>query len=60
MNDLNLADEFIKFVKTATPDTTINDFFEHCGVPMEDRTDFYFAAIIKQVQKKTKKAVLIY
>jgi len=60
MNNLNLADEFIKFVETATPDTTVDDFFEHCCVPAENRNDFNFAAIIKQVQKKTKKAVLIY
>jgi len=60
MNDLNLADEFIKFLKTATPDTTVDDFFDHCGVPSENRSDFNFAAIIKEVQEKTGKEVLIY
>ncbi len=54
-----LAEEYIKFEKTAGPDTTVNDFFDHCNIPAFQRGDFMFAAIMKQVlELKEEKAVM--
>lgn len=59
---MNLAEEYIKFKKTAGPETTVDDFFDHCKVPKEQRTDFAFAALTKQAlaleEKRKMKSVL--
>lgn len=52
MNDnTNLAEEFIKYMKTAPETATWNSFFDHCHVPEYARNDFAVAAILKGVQE---------
>lgn len=55
-----LAEEYIKFEKTAGPDTTVDDFFDHYNIPAHQRSDFVFAAIMKQVSelKEERKELL--
>lgn len=48
---MDLAEEYVEFEKTATSETTVDDFFDHCKIPADQRTNFVFAAILKQVQK---------
>lgn len=51
---MDLADEFNKFMKIATPETTVNDFFDYVGIPRIQRTDFAFNAIMKQAAEKER------
>jgi len=55
---MNLADEYMKFEKTMSKDTTLDDFFDHCSIPKEERTDFLFASIMKQVIERENKIKL--
>ena len=48
----NLADDMIEFEKIATPETTVDDFFDYAGVPTHQRSDFVFCAIVKQADAK--------
>lgn len=54
-----LAEEYIKFEKTAGPNTTVDDFFDHCSIPTHQRGDFMFAAIMKQVLELKEEKVIL-
>ncbi len=49
----NLAEEWLK--KTNDPDLlenyTVDDFFDEMGILAENRSDFVFAAILKQAEE---------
>ena len=48
---MDLSRKLVEFQKNCSDDTTVDDFFEHCGIPKEDRMDFAFAAILKGVPR---------
>lgn len=51
--EANLGLKYIEYMDIPESERgiTVNDFFEWCGVPMENRTDFAFAAILNQAKK---------
>ena len=53
---MNLAKEYIEFEKAAGPEATVDDFFDHCKIPEDQRTNFGLAAIMKQVLELEEKS----
>lgn len=48
----SLAEFFIRYADAPeNDDKTVNDFFKAAGVPKNERSDFAFTAILKQVQE---------
>ena len=51
MAEESLAVKYIEYLDMEDRGTTFNDFFDWVGVPMEHRTDFAVAAILKQARE---------
>ena len=50
--DESMAEFFIRYTNDPeNEDKTVNDFFKAAGVPKRERSDFAFAALLKQVQE---------
>ena len=49
---MNLAEQYVKKIKSLPPESnyTWDDFFDEMKVPVESRTDFAVAAILKQAK----------
>jgi hypothetical protein len=51
MAEENLAVKYLEYIELRDSGTTFNDFFDWVGVPMENRTDFAVAAILKNARE---------
>ena len=51
---MNLSKKLVEFTKTADPKATVDDFFDHCEIPQDQRTDFVWAAILNGTRKIEK------
>ena len=61
MAEKSLAVCYLEYLELENRGQTFNDFFDWVGIPMENRTNFAVAAILKQardiVESKTKNIV---
>jgi len=55
----SLAEKYLEYIKTAPEGATVDDFFDYCGVPKSARSDFVYAAIMKQVREITAPKELV-
>jgi len=56
-----LGKKYLEFEKTAPIDATVNDFFDHIDLSMEDRSDFLFSAVLRsaiRVESKERKEAM--
>ncbi len=51
MAEKSLAVSYIEYMDKEDHGKTFNDFFDWVGVPMENRTDFAVAAILKNARE---------
>lgn len=51
MTEENLAVKYLEYLELEDKGTTFNDFFDWVNVPMENRTDFAVAAILKNARE---------
>jgi len=52
--EVDLAAELAKFINSAeeNPDMTFDDFFDEFGIPAEERSDFFVAALLNQINER--------
>lgn len=49
---MDLARKYIEYSKNHAPlGATFDDFFDHCNIPADQRSDFVIAAILKQAEE---------
>ncbi len=53
----SLAEKYIEYLEIASEDATVDDFFDYCGIPENNRSDFLYAAILKQALEITGKKI---
>ena len=54
MAEESLAVKYLEYLELENRGTTFNDFFDWVGIPMENRTNFAVAAILKQALELSK------
>ena len=48
VNEQPLAEQLKDYIEAASEIATIDDFYDHIGIPIEDRNDFATAASLNQ------------